>query len=69
MRADLSEVDPVRGDLSRRQERRNVRPASDSILGGQLPGLEARAAGEVVEGFPEIEDWRSRRGGTRGRDE
>ena len=35
----------------------DVRPAADGVDWGRLPGLESVSAVEVMEGFPEVEDY------------
>lgn len=53
---NLSEIHPVRDDLSRRQEGRDVGPASDSVLRRELPGLEASPPREVMQRLPVVEN-------------
>lgn len=58
---NLSEVHQVRNDLCCWQVGCDVGPASNSVLRRELPGLETSSSREVVQRFPEVEDWRKRR--------
>ena len=54
---DLFGTDEDGDNAGGKKVEKNVRPAPDSILRGDFPGLKARASIQKVQGFPKVVDW------------